>query len=231
MYFDPSGHLLETDEEEFGKESDTYKICDDAGKRWADAEPGSQTRKDMEFIANEARRLARAGTPLVYAQDKIENELLANASTVRSTVKMYNSLPTLTSIGVSLDIRVWFASMVGEGRPWDYKRVSSWLLPYNKFKGQSTTGENAWKKGKLKFMYYDGMIISTAEFGNINYGYTGKAAGFSDQEIYFGGGVTHQATAAFRDDELHPEYWPTYFEEPADYEYIKYGINKYNASR
>ena len=192
------------------------------------ASAGSQTRTEMQNVANEARRLARAGTPLVYAQDKIDNLLVANAAIANVTaakIMIDNSSNIIAGMG---NKRIWFASMVGEGRPWDYKKVSEWRLQYDTFNGQNTTGSSSWRKGSTAFMYYDGMLISAADFGNVNYGYTGKAMGFSDTEIYSSGGFVHQLTGSGRGEGLRLDYYSTYFDSPDDYKFVRYGIAKYN---
>ena len=36
---------------------------------------------------------------------------------------------------------------------------------------------------------YDGNVINASELGNIAYGYWGKSLGFTDDELFYGGGV------------------------------------------
>jgi len=86
-------------------------------------------------------------------------------------------------------------------------------------------------KGSIKHLEFNGMLISAGEFGNINYGYTGKAMGFSDKEIYSAGGIIHQATLFLKEKELNLKFYSTYFDEPEDHKMIKYGINLYYADR
>jgi len=76
-------------------------------------------------------------------------------------------------------------------------------------------------------MYYDGLFISAADLGNINYGYAGLAAGFTPQEILLMGGFIHQVTAPLRDEPPTLENWKTFFDDPDDSEMIVYGMIKY----
>ena len=39
---------------------------------------------------------------------------------------------------------------------------------------------------------YDGNVINASELGNVAYGYWGKVMGFTDDEIYYGGGLAEQ---------------------------------------
>lgn len=75
------------------------------------------------------------------------------------------------------------------------------------------------------------MLISAADFGNINYGYTAKAMGFSDVEIYSAGGIIHQLTTFGREGRVLPKLYSTYFDAPDDHKMIKYGIELYYSGK
>lgn len=84
-----------------------------------------------------------------------------------------------------------------EGGSWDYKRIYGYndLYPFR------------------------GRIINGDDFGNIHYGYVGKAAGFSDYELYKAGGIIQKWSGNYK-----KSWYKTYYDEPSDHEAIKYGI-------
>ena len=88
MFIDPSGNIREAgyvngvwcedpDAYEFGNGSDTYKILTDLGNRWSSGNNSEKTK--YSTLAEKVRKLARDGTPVQYAQNKIINELHKNA--------------------------------------------------------------------------------------------------------------------------------------------------------
>ncbi len=74
----------------------------------------------------------------------------------------------------------YFKNQVNHKQEWDYKWEEIWEkefdVPYLGVKG--------------KFIF-NGEVITTEDFGNIHYGYVGKAMGFSDELLYMGGGYAH----------------------------------------
>ena len=88
MYCDPSGFIrapgyvngvwsTNPDAYEFGENSDTYKIILDLTDRWYAASSQSD-RNSIHYLAEDARRVARAGTPYMYGNEKIWAQLHAN---------------------------------------------------------------------------------------------------------------------------------------------------------
>lgn len=101
----------------------------------------------------------------------------------------------------------YFKNQVNHKQEWDYKREEIWEkefdVPYLKNNG--------------KFIF-NGEVIDAEDFGNIHYGYVGKAMGFSDELLYMGGGYAHCGAT--------PKILigPYYCDDPNDHKAIKKGI-------
>ena len=108
---------------------------------------------------------------------------------------------------------------------WDYKVQDGWKYEGGIFRDMEIDYD--WQRGIVSHMYYDGDFISAADFGNINYGYTGLAACFTRTKIYLWGGIVHQATAPFRDEAPSLKNWSSYFDDERDHKMITLGMNKY----
>ena len=102
----------------------------------------------------------------------------------------------------------WFNHTVTHGAVMDYKA-----------KGRAPW----WTYGEREF-YSRGKMITLEAYGNINYGYVGKALGIPDVILYAGGGfaaVTHKGA----DKSWRPDY---FFDSEEDHENISWGIQIYN---
>lgn len=101
---------------------------------------------------------------------------------------------------------IWFYNQVNHNAPMDYKRETrrpGWALDKNEF-------------------YFRGKMITFEEYGNINYGYVGKALEIPDWVLYAGGGfaaVTHGGDVGS---------FATYFDSQTDHENIAWGIAIYS---
>lgn len=62
----------------------------------------------------------------------------------------------------------------------DIKQLDQWKLAFNNIPDLNNT----------KFVF-DDIAIDKADLGNIVYGYWGKTMGFSDRELFYGGGVAN----------------------------------------
>ena len=78
-----------------------------------------------------------------------------------------------------------------------------------------------WALGCSKF-YFRGRMISFEEYGNLNYGYVGKALGIADWIIYAGGGFA--AFTGGGDKSWNPGY---FFDSEDDHNNIAWGIDIY----
>lgn len=72
-----------------------------------------------------------------------------------------------------------------------------------------------------KFIY-DDLAIGAADLGNILYGYWGKALGFSDKELFYGGGYANSGLS------LNWIFGKNYGDKPEDIAAIMKGIELFN---
>lgn len=105
----------------------------------------------------------------------------------------------------------YFKNQVNHKQEWDYKRQEIWEqefdVPYLGVQGE---------------FIFNGEVITTEDFGNIHYGYVGKAMGFSDELLYMGGGYAHCGVNPL------VLVGPYYCDDPNDHKAIKKGIDMWN---
>jgi len=183
MFIDPSGNIREAgyvngvwyedpDAYEFGNGSDTYKILTDLGNRWSSGNNSEKTK--YSTLAEKVRKLARDGTPVQYAQNKIINELHKNAKIAKKfqskrTEGISGIIYTLTGGNIFEDSATF---LIGQAYgDWDYKYNSNWQVPYEYYDGNNMNVDN--NKNWRPWMYFDGMLVSGDKFGNMNLGYVG----------------------------------------------------------
>lgn len=134
-------------------------------------------KQELKNTGDEARRLSRTGTPIMYGQDAIIKLLHDNQETAKEYQETFNNLvlknPTIASP------YTWFVAMTCS--EWDYKRNSDWQVPYETFNGENMNNDN--RKNWTPWIYFDGMLISADKLGNINLGYIGTKMGFSDIQL------------------------------------------------
>ena len=161
---------------EFGKDSDTFKIITDLQKRWL-ATDNPQERDSLHTMADEARRLAREGTPLKYGQDAVMDLLHANAKKAQRDIYILRSL-SYYNPGTDFATRVaYLISMVDKG-PWDYKLHSKeWRVPYDSYNGNDMDEEGVNNRNWREWIYFDGMIMGADKLGNMNMAYVGVKLG------------------------------------------------------
>ncbi len=195
--YDESGIWRDWDWEEFGGNSDTYNIINAAAVTFNEAPNGVEgdyKREAAYGLAEEARRLAREGTPMKYGQFIIEDTLHKNAE---RALRYQNELfPRIVlSNPYAPSPYTWFVDRTcGE---WDYKFNDEWRVPYRTFNGSNMNENNA--KNWTPWIYFDGMIVSADKFGNINLGYVGTKMGFS-------GFLLKNPTTMDKDDGPYVEY-------------------------
>ena len=109
----------------------------------------------------------------------------------------------------------WFFTQVNHNAPWDIKREARWneALPNVPFLGVTL--------GKFLFR---GHLISAEDMGNILYGYAGRATGFSDVTLYWGGGVAKRGNIG---DPL-LKLPPLYGDDEKDHYNIELGYHLFN---
>ena len=99
----------------------------------------------------------------------------------------------------------WFYEQVNHGAPMDYKLKERRPL---------------WAMG-LDSFYFRGRLITFEEYGNINYGYVGKALGIPDFILYAGGGYAALSRTGDRGSIVY------FFDSEADHNNISWGIEIY----
>lgn len=92
----------------------------------------------------------------------------------------------------------WEAKVLSRG-DWDYK-----------------VNPAGWMPAEGIFLLY-GQLITTADYGNINYGYTGTIIGFGEKSLFTGGGW-----AAGNNNEAGA---PLYGDSQVDHDFIQKGID------
>ncbi|MBU5449160.1 RHS repeat-associated core domain-containing protein [Acetivibrio sp. MSJd-27] len=182
---------------EFGEHSDTYKILKDLGERWTYVRNSGGDPSAYAYEANRVRRLAREGTPVQYAQDKIMNELHSGVKWAKS---MFNEYMDANDRYLILTKRFYTPSESNAGGTdgWNYKWKSEWRVPYAKYNWNEDGtdsdmnaytsggwfGEGSYPKNWMPWMYFDGMFLSGADMGNLALGYIMKSMGYEPSEYH-----------------------------------------------
>ena len=177
---------------EFEKSSDTYKIIKDLSKRAKEAKNTAE-RNRLSIIAEDARRLARVGTPYMYGQNKVMAMLHENAAIATTYLEHYlNYLKTggnallyfyyaiIKGLPMeTLEPYIWFVNMTCT--EWNYKLNSNWQVGYHSknyanFEGNNMDIDNNWNW--LPWIYFEGDIWGADQIGNINLAYVGYKMGY-----------------------------------------------------
>ena len=198
MYTDPTGHLREAgyvygiwcedpDACEFNEDSGTYKILVQLGKRW---EQDVNSRQATAQLAEKVRRLARERTPVKYAQNEIINELHSDVSWAKEMFAKY------------LDPNDRYLILVQrfyDAEGWNYKWKDEWRVPYAtydwvgdgslvnmnlKTKSHLLDFEGSFPKNWVPWLYFDGVVISAADMGNLATGYVMASMGYDSREYH-----------------------------------------------
>ncbi len=93
-----------------------------------------------------------------------------------------------------------FANLVKPGGQWDYKRQN-------------------------RYFFYNGNLVTGEDFGNINFGFSGAAAGVASGFLADAAGAVQVYTNTSK-----PEFYLTNFDDPRDTEKITSGISGYTNS-
>ena len=117
-------------------------------------------------------------------------------------------------LGMQAGSFIWFLQQVRSGAVWDVKNKDRWMeaLP------------NVPYLGLLEEFAFRGETCTAEALGNIFYGYTGTAIGFSPVTLYWGGGVARLQSIS--SDELRTP--PTYGDDENDHINIEKGINLFH---
>ena len=169
---------------EFGINSDTYKILMDIDHRLRTTNDPTERSRLVE-IANDAKTMARAGTPYKFGNDAIKALLHENNQTM---MDYYNGLANdywyLVSGGKPAEATfVWLIGkhFGNQDEPnWDYKWDINWQIPIDypdSFYGEYADAPN--KRNWYEWIYFEGVMIGADKVANINWGYLGTNLGYS----------------------------------------------------
>ena len=223
------GVLLSTDKNEFGENSDTYKILLDICRRWFSA-TGNGEKDRLFALGQEARRMYREGTPLFDYQIEIEaflnntaNVMVELDKEIRSS-SLYDPLlpdaivPDPSAEAVKLRA---FYELVKTEAPFDLKNQNCWQYPYATYHGSTSN-----IKTQAEYMYFDGKLWSAENLGNFHYGYAGAAFGYNETILCAGAGAYQIISGT---SEFDIDHMVSYWDDPNDTRYIKEGIDAYNS--
>ncbi len=151
----------------------------------------ADTENARDEIHNLAENVRKCGYKLEDCTEEANAQLRKNAR----KIKLLKG--NLATAGL-----FWFGQ-VDKEKEWDYK----------------VSGAD-WLTNKDCFLYH-GQIISAADFGNINYGYTGTILGLSPETLYEAGGKLNENPTQFEKDSY-------YSDTVVDHYWIKKGIEQAN---
>ena len=190
--YNHEGSISIFDLTEFNKESDTYKIINDLSIRSRRASESAE-QKRLSQIAQDARRLAREGTPYMYGQEKVMAVLHTNVATAETYRRNYLNYAAAMGnpfsyffivriLGLeieTIDPYIWFVNMTCTA--WNYKLVPEWQVghhsnKYRWFEGNDMDLYNNWNW--VPWIYFEGDIWGADQIGNINLAYVGYKMGY-----------------------------------------------------
>lgn len=125
-------------------------------------------------------------------------------------------IPSLSEhTGMQLGSFLWFYGQVNHNAVWDIKREQRWkeALPNVPYTGVTE-----------KAFLFRGELHSAEEMGNIMYGYVGRATGFGEITLYWGGGVANQGSINNSKLDIPPDYGDTH----EDHLMVELGCNLFD---
>lgn len=149
------------------------------------------------------------------------NALFASAVTECYTNRCKNSTQYTPPVDYSVVLThqlasfLWFYRQVNHGARWDLKLESCWneALPGIPYLGLATE------------FVFRGYKVTAEGIGNIMYGYTGRATGFGEITLYWGGGVAKQGSASCEEVTTPP----LYGDDQNDHDNVKLGYDMFLA--
>jgi hypothetical protein len=161
--------------------NDTEKIINDIYVRVYALSNQVEKNRLIE-IATNAKAMQKAGTPYMFGQEKVMNQLHSNVNYALNQ-DFYKWWWWLLCIGDTstpyMDSYAWFVKMACSD--WDYKWNSDWQVPYDTFnevKMDTKQKDGGYPKNWTPWIYFDGMLMGADKFGNLNLGYVGYHMGF-----------------------------------------------------
>ncbi len=170
------------DLKEFGANSEAYKILQDLGKRWYEAD--DTRKKELHETAEKVRKLAREGSALKYGQDEIMDLLHRNAKEAVNFKESFEesfpgSLYNLIDDKNILPSSLYLISKTDYG-DWDYKYKEDWRVPGEYFDGYYLDEPKSNYRNWLDWIYFDGELMGADKLGNMNMAYVGKKMGLPE---------------------------------------------------
>ncbi|CQR73270.1 hypothetical protein SOV_50510 [Sporomusa ovata DSM 2662] len=202
---------------------DTIKILDDIDA-YSKSLNSNFEKENLEKLKEDVVIKALQGTYYIFANDKISQLIKQNGAIAKEYANNHK-------YNLFANLAFFFNNVKGGGR-WDLKQQTDWQYPYKTFDGKELNGD---EKNYKPFMYYEGTIVSGADVGNINYGYTGVSMGFPKFILFSAAGaynqyqnivsmiMKHKTTAKFR--------WviyPSLGDDPDDFKSTTKGMVKYD---
>lgn len=204
----------------------TQKILEDIDFR-LDIYANTVEEERLMQLRKQVVAMAEKGTPYLFAQDKVMGQLHDNAKIGYEKLKWYKQY----SKNWKGDLYIWFVNQTENA--WDYKRNSDWQIKEEYVWSDFNDGEEKanWRNW-VQWMYFDGMLISADDFGNINLGYIGRKIDFNQDELCY---ILIFLSNAGKQAEGIPVIgkWARdkLYEDPKDTEKILYGILMANKGR
>ncbi len=198
MFVDPSGYITEKEKLAYQKgelSQDVYNILIDLTDRWEKAETAA-AKAEIHGLAEAFRTNQYQYEDLT---EQANQQLWENGQLVKSMLDEKSGIVNLAKVGIA-----WY-NLVENNAVWDYKKQPAKWMPTN----------------QNYFMFYD-KLISFADYGNINYGYTGTILGLSPKTIYQGAGYVQSGV-------INKEASQYYGDSEVDYYNVKRGIEWANS--
>ena len=220
MFIDPSGYLNtgydengvwhDWDAEAYGKDSDTYKILQNLTDGY-----NAATDELMKWfyagVAEDIRNDYSNGFEYKYLGDEELNRFLYNnAINLRDYVQKYGQEAAW----------LYFVNLVKPGGEWDFKTKGQWRWPYTVDVDWSPMED--WQRNTKKWIWSPmlGGMISAADLGNLNYGYTIIELGVSKEVAQSGAGALQ-----ILQGRSHWEWLAHYFDDPEDNAFVYTGLD------
>ena len=201
-YIDPTGRITQEEIKMYEDgllSQDVYDILIDLTNRWINAETQA-AKNEIHGLAEQFRNnnYAYQDLSLEAAMQLYENgQMIDNMTSINTTAAGH--LFILGAAGLK-----WYA-LVDNNGIWDYKvKPASWM------------------PRDMTYFMFGGRLISFADFGNINYGYTGTVLGLSPEMLYQGAGYVQSGT-------INTEVSQYYGDSEVDFNNVQQGIAKANS--
>ena len=191
-----------------------FAYCSNNPENRFDVSGNKDSHVQYRMLSNIIQSVKNIITSICAEAQLVINRFKAKVVLGEISDKQFEYLVNYPYIGADLalgtgiyDRYEWFYNQVNHKAPMDYKREER--RPW-------------WALGNKSF-YFRGQTISFEAYGNINYGYVGKALNIPDWILYAGGGFA--AVTGGGDKSWRIDY---FFDSETDHNNIAWGIQIYN---